>query len=637
MPFLPVLGNQFVAWDDAASFLNNPHYRGLGWEQIRWMFTTFHTGHFQPLSWVTLGFDYLLWGMDPFGYHLTNLLIHTGNTLLFFFVSRRLLSIALAVPDDGQSWQQLQLGAAVSALFFGIHPLRVESVAWATERRDVLSGWFYLLTIYTYLRAATAQHVGSRRWLTFACASYALSLFSKGTAMTLPAILILIDIYPLRRFKGSPAQWLQRDQRPVWLEKLPFVMLAGAFALIALSAQHSAGALKSLAQYEFFSRIGQACYGIIFYLWKSVLPFGLSPLYELPLLDDGWRWIFALAAAGVLAVTSGLIAVRWRWPAALACWVYYLIVLAPVSGIAQSGPQLVADRYSYLACLSWAILIGGALYQVLRLTDFRKFFRLNSGAILGFTAVSLLSLGFLTWTQSSVWRDTRALWQHAITVTPNSSMAHYNLGKTFEADNDIDEATKLYRRAVTLNPGYANAHHSLADMLLRKGLHLDALAHYRKAIEIRPEDAETHNNLGVLLEMRGELAAARAEFQKAARFDPKFARAFFNLARVFAQEGDLAQAANYYRKAVELDPNEPVILMSLAEVLVRLGELQSASDSLLAAIVLKPDLGAAHELLARILNAQGKQLEARKHYEEAIRLMKAERNRPYATSAVPRS
>ena len=632
--FYPVLQNGFVEWDDAVNFLQNPHYRGLGWEQISWMVTTFHGGHYQPLSWLTLGFDYVLWGMDPFGYHLTNLLIHAANTVLFYFISRWLLSIALSVSEKNR---QLNLSAAFSALLFGIHPLRVESVAWVTERRDVLSGLFYLLTIYTYLRAANVERTHSRRWLSLACVTYALSLFSKGTAMTLPAILILLDIYPLRRFKGRVAEWFKPEQRGVWFEKVPFLILACGFAWIALSAQRSVGALKTLAQYELPIRLGQTFYGVFFGIGKSIFPVQLSPLYELPLLDDAWKRLFVLAACGALAITLGLYWARRRWPAALACWVYYIIVLSPVSGIAQSGPQLVADRYSYLACLSWAVLIGGTLFNVSPLTDSSKNFPWVSGARLSFVVVTMLSLGLLTWKQSLVWRDTRTLWQHAIAVTPDSSIAYYNLGKTFETAAKVDQAIEFYRRAVTINPSYANAHHSLADMLVRKGLPVEALAHYRKALQIKPDDAETHNNLGVLLEVQGEIEAALDEFQKAAKIDPNFARAFFNLGRVFAQEGDLAQATNYYREANRLDPREAVILVSLAEVLARQGNVKSATEYLVAAINLKADFADAHVLLARLLAAQGKTSEAQKHYGEAMRLLKAERNGGNVESAAPPS
>ncbi len=203
--FAPILWNQFVGWDDYDNLVNNPAYRGLGWDQLCWMFTTFHLGHYQPLSWVTFAIDYLVWGLNPVGYHLTNLILHVANAVFFYFVGRRLLLSALA-PTDSESAAQINLSAAFAALLFALHPLRVESVAWATERRDVLSGFFFFATIYCYLRAAETSHPDSGRfWLYAAVVVYGLSLLSKAIAMTLPVVLLLLDIYPLRRYREHRA------------------------------------------------------------------------------------------------------------------------------------------------------------------------------------------------------------------------------------------------------------------------------------------------------------------------------------------------------------------------------------------------------------------------------------------------
>src|SRR5438132_505855 len=232
--FLPVLENEFVDWDDYFNLVNNPHYRGLGWSQLRWMFTTFHLGPYQPLSWVTLGLDYLIWGMNPVGYHLTNLIFHAANAVFFYFVSRRLLAVAFSISDDQTSWQ-LEVSAAFTALIFAIHPLRVESVAWATERRDVLSGFFYLWTIYCYLRAVSIPEPRAHwHWVGIAVGMYALSLLSKATSITLPVVLVLLDIFPLRRLPIQPWLWFKPQFRNVLYEKLPFVVLATLFADLAL-------------------------------------------------------------------------------------------------------------------------------------------------------------------------------------------------------------------------------------------------------------------------------------------------------------------------------------------------------------------------------------------------------------------
>ena len=625
--FLPVLWNQFVNWDDYENLVSNPNYRGLGWSQIRWMFTTFHMGHYQPLSWVTLAIDYLLWGLNPLGYHLTNLIIHTANAIFVYFISRQLLSTALSIANDKESWR-LSLSAAFAALLFAIHPLRVESVAWATERRDVLSGCFFLWAIYCYLRAALSPQILSRRrWLWTAVVIYSLSLFSKATAMTLPAVLLLLDFYPLRRLQGGPINWFRPQLRSVLWEKVPFLVLAIVFAAIALLAQHSIGALKPLPQYDATSRVAQAFYGVIFYLWKALLPTRLSPLYELPYDPEPWFKVFLLAAVGAVAISLAVYFLRRQWPALLACWLYYIVMLAPVLGIAQAGPQLVADRYSYLPCLSWALPVAGGLffYWPASADPQAHRRRLVTAFVMGIVAVFVL--GFLTWTQIGVWRDTRTLWERVLTITPESSIAHYNLGKTLETEGRVEQAIELYSRAVTLNPGYADAHHNLARLLARRGQQDQAVEHYRRALEIQPNDADTHNNLGLLLAIRGDIKSSLEELHTAVQIDPKHARAYFNMARIFARRGDLEKAVGNYQQALKLDPNEVEIELGLGNVLARQGKLEAATMHFQQAVNLKPDLADAHVELARLLAAQGRKNEAEKHYQEALRLMKSQNPR----------
>src|SRR5215475_960531 len=244
--FLPVLWNQFVDWDDFDNLVNNPRYRGLGWDQLRWMFTTFHMGPYQPLSWMTYGLDYLIWGIDPTGYHLTNLMLHAANAAFFYLVARRLIAVAFSMPNDEVSWH-LNVSAAFAALMFGIHPLRVESVAWATERRDVLSGFFLLLTVLSYLKAVGPQmsRAGWQRWIIVSVTFYVLSLLAKASGITLPLVLVVLDVYPIRRLGGGVGKWFSISSRRVWFEKLPFFVAAVVAGAVALTAQYRAGALVS--------------------------------------------------------------------------------------------------------------------------------------------------------------------------------------------------------------------------------------------------------------------------------------------------------------------------------------------------------------------------------------------------------
>jgi Tfp pilus assembly protein PilF len=621
--FFPALWNGFVDWDDYENLVNNSSYRGLGWKQLRWMFTSFHLGHYQPLSWVSLGLDYLIWGTDPFGYHLTNVILHAANAVLFYFVCRRLLSIVFAPPRDGTLYAGLSVAAGLSALLFAVHPLRVESVAWATERRDVLSTLFFLASIYCYLRAQGHEPSQSRlTWLSMALVAYLISLLSKATAMTLPVVLSLLDVYPLRRLPGAPLTWFKPDHRRVLLEKLPFLALAGIFAWIALSAQQHSGALRPVQQYFFSYRVAQSFYGVCFYLWKSLFPVRLSPLYELPFDFGAWLPLFLFCAAVAVCITGGFYSLRRRWPALLASWLYYIVVLAPVSGVAQSGPQLAADRYTYLSCLSWAVLFGGGFFYFWKSAGtsagHRRFVASSAVAVL---VVGVL--GAMTWQQTKVWLDTRTLWEHVIAVGPASSIAHYNMGRAVENERHGERAVEYYQGALAINPTLAEAHHNLGRLLARKGQHLQAIEHYRRALVIKPDDADTHNNLGLLLAVRGEIPASLREFETAVEIDPNYGRAHFNMARVFARQGELEKSVQSYRHALKINPDEVEIHLGLGEALARQGQLEEAASHFREAVKIKPAFADAHVALARLLARQSKKDEAEKHYQEALRLLES--------------
>src|SRR3989454_7666531 len=329
--FLPALQNQFLRWDDHKNFLGNPHYRGLGWIHLQWMWTT-HLGHYIPLTWMTLGLDYVLWGMNPLGYHLTNLLLHAANAVFFYFVAFRILGLGL--PDPGDRRQaDLVLSAGFAALVFAIHPLRVESVAWVTERRDVLSGLFYLSAILVYLRACEREERG-RRWYWLSVAVFVCALLSKSMAVSLPVVLVILDVYPLRRLGGCLGWWSEPARR-IYGEKIPFVLLAAAASAIAFMAQLSLKAAASLAQLSAPGRLAVSAYGVSFYLWKMVVPVNLSPLYELPRTVDPWATPFILSYGVVVAITAIVLALRRRVPGLPAAWGAYLVILLPGPGLVQ--------------------------------------------------------------------------------------------------------------------------------------------------------------------------------------------------------------------------------------------------------------------------------------------------------------
>jgi protein O-mannosyl-transferase len=494
LAFLPTLGNGFVNWDDDLNFLSNPAYRGLGPAQLKWMFTTFHLGPYQPLAWLTLGMDYTLWGMDARGYHLTSLLIHAANAALFFWLARR---IRLAPA-----------GALFAALLFSIHPQRVESVAWVTERRDVLSGLFFLLAIGLYLRRAGPNRP--------ALAAFAFSLLAKATGVVAPILLLLLDVVPLRRLPPDPRRWFDSRHRAILLEKIPWFALAILCGLVAIVGQRQAGAFKPVESFGIAARLGLAVHAAGFYLLKMILPFGLSPLYELrPDFNPAGPATLA-AGAALLIATAACIALRRRWPALLAAWIAYLVLILPLSGLARAGHQLAADRYTYLATMPFALLAGAGLDRLLQRSG-----RVTTGA----AAALLLCLGGLTFAQCHVWRDPASLWGRALEVDPRSEKAAVNLASARVDQKRFGDAESIYRDLLTHNPRLVDARYSLGMVLLLQARPADAEQEFRRLIAEEPAFPMGHYGLGILLLRRGQLGAARVELEEALRLKPGLALA----------------------------------------------------------------------------------------------------------------
>src|SRR5437773_733505 len=566
--FLPTLQNQFVAWDDDKNFLDNPRYRGLGWAHLRWMFTAFHQGHYIPLTWVTFGMDHRLWGMKPVGYHLTNLLLHAANAVVLFFVVRRILTRALRSPSE--RGHALAVSAGFAALVFAIHPLRVESVAWATERRDVLSGLFYLLTILMYLRACE-RGAGGRRWYWLSVAVFGCALLSKSMVVNLPVVLLILDVYPLRRLGGAIGWWSEPARR-VYVEKIPFVLLAAAASAIAGMAQSSVHAAASLAQLSLPGRLVVSAYGLGFYLWKMVVPVNLSPLYELHSTMDPVAPPFILSYALVLAITAIVLALRRPVPGLPAAWVAYVVVLLPVLGILQSGPQIAADRYTYLAGLGWASLAGAGLLSTWR--------RWPPFVLTGLAVVLLSGLGTLSWNQVEVWHDSEKLWNHALAIDPKTSMAQFGLGRVLADQGKPAEAIEHYRQALNIKPDYGAAHYNWGVVLGQQGKPAEAIEHYRLAVQMRPNSADAHNNWGVVLGQQGRLADAVEHFQQALRLKPDFAEAHNNWGFALAQQGKRAEAIEHYRHALRLNPDNALAQSNLLNAIQRrdMGKEDSAQS-----------------------------------------------------------
>jgi len=547
--FYPALHNDFVSWDDKAYFLSNPDYRGLGLKQLRWMFTTFLMGNYQPLTWLTLGLDHLLWGLDPFGYHLTNLLLHAAGAVAFYFAAAKLLRLALPELRAGGQWPAA-CGALFAALLFAVHPLRVESVAWASERKDVLCGLFYILTVLFYLEASGEDGAPRRRWLGLSLAAYVLALLSKSMAVSIPLVLLALDLYPLRRLR-----WAAFDAaaRRVWLEKLAFAALALGPVLVALAAQKAAGAVTGLQGWGAAQRAAQAAYGLVFYLWKTVFPFGLSPLYQPPALFVPTDTVFLAAGAAVLLASAAAFAARRSRPALTVAWCVYVFILLPVLGFVSIGPQFVADRYSYLACLGWTLFPGAGLALAGRARETGGLSKGLFGLVLGLALAVCAVLAGLTAKQAGVWRDTETLWARALAVDSSNYLAHNYMGSALVDLGRDDEAQRHYRESLRLKPAYADAHYNLA-VLISKANPVEAEAEYQRALAANPALAEAQQNLGVLLDARGEHEAAFGHYRRALEIRKDYALAHYNIGNSYYRRGEMAEAAAHYRECLRLRP-----------------------------------------------------------------------------------
>ena len=532
VPFLPALWNGFVVLDDWTNFTANEDYRGLSPRHLKWMFTTFLMGHYQPLAWMTLGADYLVWGMNATGYHLTSLLLHATGAALLFAVLRALLLRCGAERPEG--------AAAAGALFWAIHPLRVESVAWATERRDVLCGVFFLLSLWAYLRMASEREQGGRwaRWLALAVLAFAASLLSKALGIMLPFVLLVMDVFPLRRFRKGA-------RLGVLLEKLPFLALAAAdFAVMILAMGHiqqlRPGGPAPL------DRLAQASFGVCFYLYKTFVPFNLSPLYPVgPGVDPSEARFVVCIVVAVLA-SIALLAFARRRPALLASWLAYGLLLAPVLGSVVRGPQLAADRYTYLSLMPLSALLAGALAAS----------RLSKGALALAAGLAFGFLGVRTGTQCRVWKDEITLWNHVIDSGWGGAFAHTNRATERVNRMDMGGAIADLEQAIRHDDTYGLALLNRGKIRLAGGDPKAAEKDCSRAIECKVRAPDAHYFRGLAREKQGNLEGAMADYGESIRLHPELAAAQIARAKQRLRRGDVTGAMADFDEGLRRDPRD---------------------------------------------------------------------------------
>lgn len=562
--FLPALSAGFSDFDDHGVLLETDRYRGFAPSNLAWMFTTTHMGHYQPLTWLSYAIDFSLWGLDPRGFHLTGLLIHALNAGLVYLLSLRIFRIA----RPGVSEPTRIAAAAVAALLWSIHPLRVESVAWITERRDVLSGLFLLLTTLAYLRAFPPESTrpASGAWYVASVALLLLSLLSKAWGITFFVVALVLDWFPLRRVPLSPLEWRWPALRPVLVQKVPHLALGVLFAMQAARAQSSQPlVVKNMAEWGVTQRLCQAAYGLCFYLEKLVWPTRLAALYELPSTasptEPRFLAVVLLAALGLAIVC---LSIR-RWPAIAAAAIIYAAILSPVLGLLQSGIQLVADRYSYLANVSWSVLIaGGALVWLPRSRGARAAVAISAAA-------AAATLSFMTWRQTTYWQDTERLFAHALAVGADGPILRENYGRQLETHADRQGALEQFDTSIRLDPRYGEAWYSRGNVLKLLGRYPEAIDSYQHAAATMADSWRADVALGLLFHELDQLPQARAAFDAAvrkldaSRVPSPTGRPYLLLAAVLDEMGDEHGSREMLLRAAQFEDTRAEAMQHMRE------------------------------------------------------------------------
>ena len=520
----------FVNFDDGDYFSSNYHVKaGLTWKGVLWAFQTGYASNWHPLTWLSLMLDAQLFGTGPAGPHLTNVLLHAANAVLLFLLLKRLTST-------------LWPSAFVAALF-AIHPLHVESVVWVSERKDVLSGLFFMLTLLMYARYAEqskARGPKSKVFYGLALLFFALGLMSKPMLVTLPFVLLLLDYWPFGRVTSD--KWrVTRFRIPVpqlsslnhlLLEKLPFLLLSTASCVATVLAQREA--LKSMIVLPLTLRFGNALVSCVTYIVQMVWPDNLAVFY--PYRFDIPAWQTAGAGALLLFITLLVFRTARRFPYFTTGWLWYLGMLVPVIGLVQVGNQSHADRYTYLPLIGLFMVIIWAAGDLLSVWRYRH-------RVLGFGIVHRGgSIDGYAPIQTSYWRNDESLWAHALNCTSGNYIAHNDLGYVLAAQGRTAEAIEHYQKALEINPHSAEAHLNWGILLARQGRTAEAIEHYQKALEIDPDYADADNNLGTVFLNQGRLDEAAEYCHRALEANPSFAEAHNNLGILLAKQGRIAGA-----------------------------------------------------------------------------------------------
>ena len=555
------VGHDFVGWDDDIYVTDNRQLaQGLTAATVRYAFTSTDAANWHPLTWLSYLIDVQWAGVSPWAFHATNVALHAVNAALVFLL---LWTASAAFAPS-----------LVVAVFFAVHPLHVESVAWISERKNVLSTAFWLAGMQAYVRWTRRP---SWRGYALMLGGIAAALLAKPMAVTAPFVLLLLDYWPLDR--------LDRGWRRLVGEKLPlFAMVAGMSALTVV-VQRSGGAVGTTEAYPLAVRLENAVWAYGQYLAKAIWPSRLAAFY--PHAQGGLTPLDLLPAIAALLVISAVVVLaRHATRAPLVGWCWYLGTLVPVIGLVQVGSQSMADRYAYVPLIGVFIAVSFGAAQLIQ----RGVLRADLAAAVALTFA--LAFGMRTWRQIPIWHDTVTLFTHTTRLEPRAWVAHYNLGNAYAKAGRFDEAIRRYRRTLEVVPSYARAYAGLGDSLLGQQRPAEALPMLERAVQLNPSLADAYNNLGIARLSLGQRPEGVDAFRRAVALEPDFATAYVNLAMALRNQGDLAAALAAATRALEVDPRHGLAQLQRGLTLVALGRIDEARAAVEPLRAVAPELAA---------------------------------------------
>jgi len=584
---------EFVNFDDTLYVTGNQYVqKGLTFKNIIWSFTkaTESTNYWAPLVWISFLLDYECYGTDAGGYHLTNLFLHIANTLLLFLIFRQI---------TGYLWR-----SAMVAALFAIHPLHVESVAWVTERKDVLSTFFWMLTIWAYGRYARKPEL--KKYIILLLL-FIMGIMSKPMVVTLPFVLLLFDYWPLKRI----SQWTPSLCFSLILEKIPLFIMALIASIATFITQKAEGTVPSLDVFPLSVRIENVFVSYVSYIKKMVWPYPLAPLYPHP--GDLPLWQAAGAFLLIIVITIMAIMRGKHSPWFAVGWLWFIGTLVPVIGFVVIGPHAMADRYTYVPLIGLFIIAAWSISECTE-QHITKLF-------LPFIAISILSiLMILSFFQVQYWKNNLTLFEHTAKVTSDNYLIHNNLGNALAKHGRLGDAVKHFKEALRVKPDYGNAHYNLGIVLEKQGQVNSAINHYKEALRIKPGSAQTHNNMGIALKKQGDFDKAIKHYKEAIRIDPDFKEVHYNMGNALRKQGRLNEAVKQYKKILRFDPNLIEAHYNLANTLLKQGRVDDAITHYKEALRINPDSKNAHNNIGMALRIKGSLNEAIGHFRKAINI-----------------